>query len=81
MQLGFNEAGMFKSSSILTYYSTEQTICTRMNDLILWLIKKGENTKFERTLKISYWQFGSFLLQMCREMPHYNEKYNAMEVI
>ncbi len=42
MQLGFNEAGMFKSRSILIYYSTEQTICTRMNGLMLWLIEKGK---------------------------------------
>ncbi len=42
MQLGFNEAGMFKFSSIQIYYRTEQTICTRMNGFMLWLIKKGK---------------------------------------
>jgi len=42
VQLGFNEAGVNKSSSILIYQVTEQIIYTLNGGLMPIVIKKGE---------------------------------------
>ncbi len=63
VQLGLNEDDSLKSSSILIYMITEQSINTQIGDLMPMKIKKGKRQNLEQKWlkkgwkEVDYWWF------------------------